>query len=47
MSDEPRGLWPLAPSEAAGEALAGPGLSADLFSAVVALTVSIAEEPRG
>ncbi|WP_445520996.1 hypothetical protein [Streptomyces sp. NEAU-174] len=45
MSDEPRGLWPVAPSEAVGETLADPGLSAGLFSAVVALTVSIAEDP--
>ncbi|GDY60344.1 hypothetical protein SVIO_109670 [Streptomyces violaceusniger] len=42
VSDEPRDLWPVAPSEAVGETLADPGLSADLFSAVVALTVSIA-----
>lgn len=45
MSDEPRGLWPVVPSEAVGEALADPALSAGLFSAVVALTVSIAEDP--
>ncbi|MCQ8836463.1 hypothetical protein [Streptomyces malaysiensis] len=45
MSDDPRDLRPVIPSEAVGEALADPGLSAALFSAVVALAVSIAEDP--
>jgi hypothetical protein len=38
-------LWPVTPSEAVAEALADPALSVALFSKIVALTVSIAENP--
>ncbi|MDN3061004.1 hypothetical protein PH213_42210 [Streptomyces sp. SRF1] len=44
MNDDPCGLWPVAPSETVGATLADPGLSADRFSVVVVLTVSIAED---
>ncbi|MGF1429912.1 hypothetical protein [Kitasatospora sp. LaBMicrA B282] len=46
MSDlEPEDLWPVEPSEAVQDALADPKLSVELFSAIVALTVAIAEDP--
>ncbi|MER7843536.1 hypothetical protein ABTZ03_06250 [Kitasatospora sp. NPDC096077] len=46
MSDvDPEDLWPVEPSEAVQDALADPKLSAELFSAIVALTVAIAENP--
>ena len=46
MSDEePDGLWPVEPSEAVQDALSDPALAVDLFSAIVALTVAIAENP--
>ena len=46
MSEEdPAGLWPVLLSEAVGDMLADPELSADTFSAVVALTVAIARDP--
>ncbi|MGW4648408.1 hypothetical protein [Kitasatospora sp. NPDC004289] len=38
-------LWPVEPSEAVAEALSDPKLPVDLFSAIVALTVAIAEDP--
>ncbi|MFJ8473127.1 hypothetical protein [Kitasatospora sp. NPDC094011] len=46
MSDiDPEDLWPVEPSEAVQDALADPKLSAEQFSAIVALTVAIAENP--
>lgn len=38
-------LWPVEASEAVQDALEDPALSAELFSAVVALTVAIAKDP--
>ncbi|MER5641892.1 hypothetical protein ABT095_33770 [Kitasatospora sp. NPDC002227] len=38
-------LWPVEASDAVQDALEDPALSAELFSAVVALTVAIAEDP--
>ncbi|MGW3046224.1 hypothetical protein ACWC9T_41080 [Kitasatospora sp. NPDC001159] len=43
--EEPDDLWPVLPSDAVQDALSDPGLPADLFSAIVALTVAIAENP--
>ncbi len=43
--EEPDDLWPVLPSEAVQDALSDPGLPVDLFSAIVALTVAIAENP--
>ncbi|MDH6113408.1 hypothetical protein P3T36_001713 [Kitasatospora sp. MAP12-15] len=43
--DEDGDLWPVEPSEAVQDALSDPALPVDLFSAVVALTVAIAEDP--
>lgn len=45
MSDDDDDLWPVEASQAAQDVLADPSLSADLFSAIVALTVAIAENP--
>ena len=46
MSDgQPDDLWPVEPSEAVHDALSDPSLPVDLFSAIVALTVAIAENP--
>ncbi|MFI9365218.1 hypothetical protein ACIG5E_29830 [Kitasatospora sp. NPDC053057] len=44
-SEEPDDLWPVLPSEAVQDALSDPSLPVELFSAVVALTVAIAEDP--
>ncbi|WP_327071871.1 hypothetical protein [Kitasatospora sp. NBC_01302] len=43
--EEPDDLWPVEPSEAVQDVLSDPNLSVDLFSAIVALTVAIAEDP--
>ncbi|TJZ92745.1 hypothetical protein [Actinacidiphila oryziradicis] len=46
MSDIPDDdLWPVLPSDAVGATLADPALPGELFGAVVALTVAIAEDP--
>ncbi len=45
MSGEDDGLWPVLPSETAADTLADPGVPAEMFSAVVALTVAICEDP--
>ncbi|MGA5823545.1 hypothetical protein ACPC54_37480 [Kitasatospora sp. NPDC094028] len=44
-NEEPDDLWPVLPSEAVQDALSDPGLPVELFSAIVALTVAIAENP--
>ena len=38
-------IWPVEPSEAAAGVLADPALPVDQFSAIVALTVAIAQDP--
>lgn len=38
-------VWPVEPSEAAADVLADPALPVSQFSAIVALTVAIAEDP--
>jgi hypothetical protein len=38
-------LWPVLPSEIVGETLADPDVLPEVFSAVVALTVAICENP--
>jgi hypothetical protein len=45
VSEDDPGLWPVLLSEAVGDMLADPALSAARFSAVVALTVAIAQDP--
>ena len=40
-------VWPVEPSEAAADVLADPALPVIQFSAIVALTVAIAEDPFG
>ena len=45
MSEGDPGLWPVLLSEAVGDMLADPALSAERFSAVAALTVAIAQDP--
>jgi hypothetical protein len=46
VSEAPDGdPWPVVPSNAVGATLEDPALPAELFSAVVALTVAIAENP--
>jgi hypothetical protein len=42
---DPDDLWPVEPSEAVQDTLADPKLPVELFSAIVALTVAIAEDP--
>ncbi|MQS16193.1 hypothetical protein F7Q99_29180 [Streptomyces kaniharaensis] len=44
-NEEPDDLWPVLPSEAVQDALSDPHLPVELFSAIVALTVAIAENP--
>lgn len=45
MSEDDPGLWPVLPSEAVNDVLSDPALPAEMFSAVVALTVAIAQDP--
>jgi hypothetical protein len=45
VSEDDPGLWPVLLSEAVGDMLADPALSAARFSAVAALTVAIAQDP--
>ncbi len=45
MSEDHPDLWPVLLSEVVGEVLADPAVPAEVFSAVVALTVAIAEDP--
>lgn len=44
-ADDGDDVWPVEPSEAAADVLADPALPVGLFSAIVALTVAIAEDP--
>ena len=43
--DDEEDIWPVEPSEAAADVLADPALPVEMFSAIVALTVAIAENP--
>lgn len=45
VSEDHPDLWPVLLSEVVGEVLADPAVPAEVFSAVVALTVAIAEDP--
>ncbi|WP_433515572.1 hypothetical protein ACQP2T_08160 [Nonomuraea sp. CA-143628] len=45
MNEDDDDLWPVVPSEIVAETLADPAVSADVFSAVAALTVAICEDP--
>jgi hypothetical protein len=45
VSDDEADLWPVIPSEVVGDTLADPDVSPKLFSVVVALTVTICENP--
>lgn len=45
MTEGDSGLWPVLLSEAVGDTLADPAVPAVVFSALVALTVAIAQNP--
>jgi len=45
VSEDDPDLWPVLLSDVVGDVLADPRVSAEVFSAVVALTVAIAEDP--
>ncbi|MFC8086170.1 hypothetical protein [Streptomyces sp. NPDC057340] len=46
MSDtDPDDVWPVEPSEAIQDMLTDPKLPVELFSAIVALTVEVVEDP--
>ena len=45
MTEDDPGLWPVLASETVGNMLADPAVPAAVFSAVVALTVGIAQDP--